>query len=128
MFDIYGTLSNNSAATFPAKWYPTVGDRENGVDFNVEVVGTVNRRTEQPVQNLRVSSKGTIVRSGARLMFEENQEVAFLGYYWIISEVQIDLTSVNPQAAVFGDPLQNAVFELTLIANTHTQGGSQVWT
>lgn len=128
MVNIYGTLSNNSAATFPAKWYPTIGDREHGVDFNVEVVGTVNRRTEQPVQNLRVSTKGTIVRSSTRLMFEENQEVAFLGYYWIISEVQIDLSSVNPQAAIFGDPLQNAVFELTLIANTPAQGGEQTWT
>lgn len=35
--DIYGKLTNNSAAVFPAKWYPTRGDREKYVDVRVEL-------------------------------------------------------------------------------------------
>lgn len=29
----------------------------------------------------------------------DTQEVAFLGLWWLVDEVQYDLTSVNPQAA-----------------------------
>lgn len=60
--DIYGKLTNNSAAVFPAKWYPTRGDREKYVDVRVELVGTIDRRTGYPIQNLRASTKGTAVR------------------------------------------------------------------
>lgn len=124
MVNIYGTLSNNSAATFPAKWYPTIGDREHGVDVTVELIGTIDRRTGYPIQNLRASTKGTAVRLGQSLPVEEKQEMSFLGIWWRIDEVNYDLNAVNPQAAEFGDPLKNAVVELTLIGN----GRVQVWT
>ena len=38
---IYGNITNNLAAVFPARWYPTEGDREHYLDVNVELVGTM---------------------------------------------------------------------------------------
>lgn len=48
---------------------------------------------------------------------KERQEVAFLGLWWLVDEVQYDLTSVNPQAAGMGDFMKNAVVEVTLIGS-----------
>ena len=45
------------------------------------------------------------------------QEVAFLGLWWLVDEVQYDLTSVNPQAAGMGDFMKNAVVEVTLVGS-----------
>ena len=118
--DIYGKLTNNSAAVFPAKWYPTRGDRENYVDVRVELVGTIDRRTGYPIQNLRASTKGTVVRVGQSFPVKERQEVAFLGLWWLVDEVQYDLTSVNPQAAGMGDFMKNAVVEVTLVGSGRT--------
>ena len=115
--DIYGKLTNNSAAVFPAKWYPTRGDREKYVDVRVELVGTIDRRTGYPIQNLRASTKGTAVRLAQSLPVEEKQEMSFLGFWWLVDEVRYDLSAVNPQAAAFGDPMKNAVVELTLIGS-----------
>ena len=36
---VYGNMTNNLAAVFPARWYPTEGDREHYRDGNVELVG-----------------------------------------------------------------------------------------
>lgn len=115
--DIYGKLTNNSAAVFPAKWYPTRGDREKHVDVRVELVGTIDRRTGYPIQNLRASTKGTAVRLAQSLPVEEKQEMSFLGLWWLVDEVQYDLTSVNPQAAGMGDFMKNAVVEVTLVGS-----------
>lgn len=60
-------------------------------------------RTRYPIQNLRASTKGTVVRVGQSFPVKERQEVAFLGLWWLVDEVQYDLTSVNPQAAGMGD-------------------------
>ena len=45
------------------------------------------------------------------------QEVAFLGLWWLVDEVRYDLSAINPQAAAFGDPMKNAVVEVTLIGS-----------
>ena len=88
---IYGNITNNLAAVFPARWYPTEGDREHYLDVNVELVGTIDRRTGYPIQNLRASTKGTVVRVGQSFPVKERQEVAFLGLWWLVDEVQYDL-------------------------------------
>ena len=51
------------------------------------------------------------------VLFMTRQEVAFLGLWWIVDEVQYDLTSVNPQAAGMGDFMKNAVVEVTLVGS-----------
>lgn len=48
------------------------------------------------------------------------QEVAFLGLWRFVDEVQYDLTSVNPQAAGMGDFMKNAVVEVTLVGSGRT--------
>lgn len=114
---VYGNMTNNLAAVFPARWYPTEGDREHYLDVNVELVGAIDRRTGYPIQNLRASTKGTVVRVGQSFPVKERQEVAFLGLWWLVDEVQYDLTSVNPQAAGMGDFMKNAVVEVTLVGS-----------
>lgn len=74
-------------------------------------------RTRYPIQNLRASTKGAVVRVGQSFPVKERQEVAFLGFWWIVDKVRYDLSAVNPQAAAFGDPMKNAVVELTLIGS-----------
>ena len=74
-------------------------------------------RTRYPIQNLRASTKGTVVRVGQSFPVKERQEVAFLGLWWLVDEVQYDLTSVNPQAAGMGDFMKNAVVEVTLVGS-----------
>lgn len=51
------------------------------------------------------------------VLFMTRQEVAFLGLWWLVDEVQYDLTSVNPQAAGMGDFMKNAVVEVTLVGS-----------
>lgn len=113
-------LTKNLSELFPAIWYPKQGERKNGVQIKVEIAGTLSRRNEQPIQNLRVSTRGTTVRTTFNFPYKENDEIEFLGFYWIISEVVIDLTSISPQAAALGDPLKNAVYELNIIAVNRT--------
>ena len=60
-------------------------------------------------------AKRTVVRVGQSLPVKERQEVAFLGLWWFVDEVQYDLTSVNPQAAGLGDFMKNAVVEVTFV-------------
>ena len=74
-------------------------------------------RTRYPIQNLRASTKGTVVHMGQSFPVKERQEVAFLGFWWLVDEVRYDLSAVNPQAAAFGDPMKNAVVEVTLIGS-----------
>ena len=57
---------------------------------------------------------------GAVFPVKERQEVAFLGLWWLVDEVQYDLTSVNPQAAGMGDFMKNAVVEVTLVGSGRT--------
>lgn len=96
---VYGNMTNNLAAVFPARWYPTEGDREHYLDVNVELVGTIDRRTGYPIQNLRASTKGTVVRVGQSFPVKERQEVAFLGLWWLIDNVGFDLSEYAPQSA-----------------------------
>ena len=112
--DIYGKLTNNAAAVFPAKWYPTRGDRENYVDVRVELVGTIDRRTGYPIQNLRASTKGTAVRLAQALPGDTKPESATPRVWWITEEGRDDRSADKPQAAAFGDPMKNAGVELTL--------------
>lgn len=116
MNSIYGTLTMNSAAVFPAYWYPDVGDLTKRHAVNVELIGTVDRRSGFPIQNLRVSTRGTAVRLGAALPVEENQTLSFFGWYWLIQEVQFDVNAINPQGGALGNPLKNALPELVLKA------------
>lgn len=113
-------LTKNIAEVFPAVWYPKQGERKNGVQIKVEIASTLSKRNEQPIQNLRVSTKGTAVRTTFNLPYKENDEVEFLGFYWTVSEVVIDLSAISPQAVALGDSMKNAVYELTLIATNRT--------
>ena len=47
-------------------------------------------------------AKRTVVRVVQSLPVEEKQEMSFLGLWWLVDEVQYDLTSVNSQAAGAG--------------------------
>ena len=51
---------------------------------------------------------------GQSLPAKERQEVAFLGLWWFVDEVQY---SVNPQAAGLGDFMKNVVVEVTLVGS-----------
>ena len=56
-------------------------------------------RTRYPIQNLRASTKGTVVRVGQSFPVKERQEVAFLGRWWLIDNVGFDLSEYAPQSA-----------------------------
>lgn len=114
---IYGALKTDAAALFPARWYFEEGDREHYRELRVALVGSLDRRTGYPVQNMRASTKGTIIRVSQPLPIQERQEFVFLGMWWLVDEVRYDLTAVNPQAAGAGDIMKNALVEVVLIGS-----------
>lgn len=108
-------LKKNSSEVFPARWYKA-GDREHGCEIYVAVVGTLTREKQQPVPNMRVSTDGTVVSCSQNNLYEQGDELYFLRRWWYIEAVEIDMTNIAPQAAKFGDPLDNAEFMLHIRA------------
>lgn len=122
-------IKKSSAEIFPARWYKAgVRDMLNDPiqraslreaafqDFNVEILGAYNRSKNQAVQNLIVNTSGTVVKTSAHFDFQQDDEIEFLGKIWYIEEVEYDLTGISPQAAVYGDPLKNAITTLRIVA------------
>lgn len=122
-------IKKNSAEIFPARWYKA-GIREvlndpvqkanlkepAFQDFDVEILGAYNRTKNQSAQNLIVNTNGTLIKTSANFDFQAEDEIEFLGRFWIIEEVEYDLTGISPQAAVYGDPLKNAITTLRIVA------------
>lgn len=122
-------IKKNSSEIFPARWYKAgVRDILNDAkqrtefkapayqDFYVEILGAYNRTKNQTAQNLIVNTNGTVIKTSAHFDFQAEDEIEFLGRFWIIEEVEYDLTGISPQAAVYGDVLKNAITTLRIVA------------
>ena len=108
-------LNKNMAAVFPARFYKGE-ETQNYIELNLELVGSYDRDKKQPIQNLRVSTDGTVVNTTKNLDYDVGDRIFFINRFWYITAVNIDLTSINPQAIKAGNFLDNAVFQLTLVA------------
>lgn len=122
-------IKKNSDEIFPARWYKA-GVREilndpaqraelKGPafqDFKVAILGAYNRTKNQTTQNLIVNTNGTVIKTSEHFDFQAEDEIEFLGRFWLIEEVEYDLTAIAPQASVMGDPLKNAITTLRIVA------------
>lgn len=108
-------LNKNMAAVFPCRFYKGE-DTQNYVELNLELVGSYDKDKKQPIQNLRVSTDGTVVNTTKNLDYDVGDRIFFINRFWYITAVNIDLTAINPQAIKAGNFLDNAIFQLTLVA------------
>lgn len=105
----------NPNAVFTIEWCPNIGDKTERVTILVEIEGTISRGTQQPVQNLLVSVRGTRIKTTVANEYTVGQFVRFLNRWWTIDDVTIDLTSCAPQAAAFTGTFTNAVYLLSIV-------------
>ena len=75
------------------------GDREHRKTIMVAIAGTLAARTGYPVQNLRASLRGTRISTTSAELFEPGQELLFLGRWWLIDDVSLDVSDYAPQSA-----------------------------
>ena len=75
------------------------GDREHRKTIMVAIEGTLDARTGYPVQNLRASLRGTRISTTSAELFEPGQELLFLGRWWLIDDVSLDVSDYAPQSA-----------------------------
>ena len=75
------------------------GDRERRKTIMVAIEGTLDARTGYPVQNLRASLRGTRISTTSAELFEPGQELLFLGRWWLIDDVSLDVSDYAPQSA-----------------------------
>lgn len=129
-------LKKNSDEIFPARWYKA-GIREilndpaqraqlKGPafqDFKVAILGAYNSTKNQTTQNLIVNTNGTVIKTSEHFDFQAEDEIEFLGRFWLIEEVEYDLNGISPQAGVYGDILKNAITTLRIVALKRKNGG-----
>lgn len=93
-------ISNvDPTAFFAAEWCPERGDREHRKTIMVAIEGTLDARIGYPVQNLRASLRGTRISTTSAELFEPGQELLFLGRWWLIDDVSLDVSDYAPQSA-----------------------------
>lgn len=114
----FNTSYTNPSAVWQMEWCEKIGDRENREAIPVEIVGAISKGTQQPIQNLRVSVRGTMIKTTVPKNYRIGQELFFLNRWWQIDDVIIDVSEYAPQSAAFvGNELNNAVYSLQIIGS-----------
>lgn len=108
-------VNSNSSAVWSAEWFPKRYERQNSIPIEVEIIGVIRKDRPTPIQNMMMSRSGTVIKTMVPNKYDNGQELYMLGYWWRITNVDMDFTSVSPQAYALGSVPQNIVYELTIV-------------